>query len=489
MGMKQIDEIQKQSFHLGQAMGLLYWDNDVNIASGAVEERSLTIAALDQMRIKSLKNPEVATWILRAEQEDLSAIDRRELELFKKRFHLAKAVPDSLNAEFTKQSMNTEYQWRKLRFENDWKRIEPLLASVVRLAKEIAKYEAEVIKKSNYEVLMEGFFEEASIQSLDQIFGEVKTFVVQNFHQVRKSHYQVFGGAKEDQVKLNKEILPLIGFHSEKGRLDEATHPFCSSFMGEARLTTRYNENDFLISTSSTIHEVGHGLYELGLPSEHRGRLIGQSSSFLHEGQSLFYEKQIATSPEFAEFVAPLISQTLGHKGFTPENYLAPLLDVKPGFIRVDADEMTYPLHVILRYEIEKELFNGDLRVAEIPEVWDAKMQAYFGISTKGNFKDGCLQDPHWLAGQFGYFPLYLIGAMVAAQQFEALSQQDQEIQSKIKLGNFQDIKGWLTQNIWGQGSLYSPQQILKAATGNTLSAEPFLNYLKKRYLRVDYSA
>jgi carboxypeptidase Taq len=252
-------------------------------------------------------------------------------------------------------------------------------------------------------------------------------------------------------------------------------------------MTTRYTTAEFLSSLMGIIHETGHGLYEQGLPKEWSHFAVGKARGMsFHESQSLFVEKQIGRSAEFWEWAMPLVREHLGPAaidGWEIEDLLLHVHEVKTGLIRVDADETTYPLHVILRYEIEKGLVEGTIRPRDVPEEWHARMSEYLGLSTRDNYKDGPMQDVHWPSGAFGYFPSYTLGAMIAAQLWASLEKDHPGARDDMRNGRFVEINGWRRDKVWSQASRYSTPELLVRATGEKLNGRHFEEHLRRRYL------
>ena len=293
-----------------------------------------------------------------------------------------------------------------------------------------------------------------------------------------------FSSAK--QKALGLEVMKMLQFDFNHGRLDESMHPFCGGIPSDVRITTRYDENEFAQSLMGIIHETGHARYEQGLPKSLSGLPSGEARSMgIHESQSLFFEMQIGRSDSFIAHLANYAAKHFdGHNPelFSQENFYKLYTRVKKDFIRVDADELTYPAHVILRYEIERDLINGKIKHTDVPELWNNKMQTYLGLSTEGNYRNGCMQDIHWTDGAFGYFPSYTLGAMYAAQ-FMASMQKSVDVDAAIQSGDLSPIFSWLSDNIWSKGSLLTTDELVKQATGETLNTAHFQNHLRSRYL------
>jgi carboxypeptidase Taq len=291
---------------------------------------------------------------------------------------------------------------------------------------------------------------------------------------------------KPAQRALSLEVMQLIGFDFDGGRLDESTHPFSGGVPEDVRLTTRYREDDFLPSLMGTIHETGHARYEQNLPRDWLGQPIANARSMaLHESQSLSFEMQLGCSRPFVQLMAPLIVKHLGAQpAFEPDNLPRVLTRVQPGFIRVDADEVTYPAHVILRFEIERALIEGDIEPEDVPALWDEKMLALLGVDTRGNYRDGCMQDVHWPEALFGYFPCYSLGAMYAAQWFAAMRRATPDLDERIGRGELGVVFDWLRDNIWTQGSRWTTDELAIRASGEPLNPAHFKAHLERRYLQ-----
>jgi carboxypeptidase Taq len=284
-----------------------------------------------------------------------------------------------------------------------------------------------------------------------------------------------------------------LGFDFEHGRLDTSHHPFCGGVPQDVRITTRYDEQDCLSALLGVLHETGHAKYEQHRPARYVDQPVGRARSMsLHESQSLLLEMQVCRSPEFAQFLAPRMARSFpeaaraaqnGLSALSVQNVARVLTRVRPDFIRVEADEMTYPCHIVLRFEIERALIAGQLRVKDIPELWDLQMRHLLGLSTAGNFKDGCMQDVHWPAGLFGYFPTYTLGALTAAQLFQAAQRTLPQLGSAISNGDLSGLDSWLNERVWSQGCLLETPQLVQAATGAPLGAGAFVSHLRRRYL------
>jgi carboxypeptidase Taq len=287
------------------------------------------------------------------------------------------------------------------------------------------------------------------------------------------------------QRALGERLMRTVGFDFERGRLDVSLHPFCGGASNDIRLTTRYDEADFTKALMGVLHETGHALYEQGRPQAWLAQPVGAARGMaLHESQSLLVEMQAARSRPFLEFLAPLVRDAFGGSGpaWDADNLLRLYTRVAPGFIRVDADEVTYPAHVILRTRLERAMIAGDLAVAELPGAWNDGMTELLGI-TPPDDRRGCLQDIHWPSGGWGYFPTYTLGAAIAAQLFDAAGRAEPDLQPGLARGDFTPLVGWLRRSIHSQGSRLDSDALLTAATGRPLDPAVYRRHLERRYL------
>jgi carboxypeptidase Taq len=279
--------------------------------------------------------------------------------------------------------------------------------------------------------------------------------------------------------------MQVLGFDFSHGRLDISLHPFCSGVPEDVRITTRYDEEDFTTGLMAVLHETGHALYDRGLPAQWRHQPVGDAHSMaLHESQSLIIEMQACRSRQFIDYVAPLMREAFGGSGpsWEADNIHRLYTRVEPGLIRVDADEVTYPEHIILRYRLERALIGGDLDLADLPTAWNEGMQNMLGITPPSD-REGCLQDIHWPDGAWGYFPTYTLGAMTAAQLYDAARRADSEMEPGIARGDFGPLMRWLGAHVHAKASSLSPDALLTEATGKSLDVAVFKHHLEQRYL------
>lgn len=482
----------KKISHFNHLAAICGWDQAAMMPSGGNQARSEAMAELS-VHIHGLHTqPQLEEWFSDAENEALDAQQSATLRELKRQWQQANVLPEALVQAKSLAGSKCEHAWRSQRGENDWNGFAKNWAEVVKLSQEEAQIRAEANGLSPYDAMLDIYEPGTSSASLDQLFSDVKTWLPDLINQVidkqsTEQFIQPHGHFDTHQQKaLGLEVMSLLQFDFNHGRLDESVHPFCGGVPSDVRITTRYDQNEFVQSLMGIVHETGHARYEQGLPKTLAGLPSGEARSMgIHESQSLFFEMQVGRSEPFIAHLSRLAAKHfLGHDAalFTQENFHKLYTRVKKDFIRVDADELTYPAHVILRYEIERDLINGNIKHTDVPELWNQKMQQYLGLSTENNYKNGCMQDIHWTDGAFGYFPSYTLGAMYAAQ-FMAAMQKTVDVDSAIGSGDLTPIFTWLSDNIWSKGSLLTTDELVKQATGETLNAQHFQAHLRSRYL------
>jgi len=455
------------------------------------EARAGAMAEMDALMHRIRTDAQLAQWLQRAEDEDLGEIERANLREMRREWRAANALPQALVQAQSLASARCEHAWRSQRPANDWAGFLVNFRDVLALAREEAQRLADVGGLSRYDALMDRFEPGTTSAMVDTLFGELRQWLPQLIQRAieRQSQWSVvepvgpFSPAA--QRVLCERLMALLGFDFEAGRLDISAHPFCGGVPEDVRITTRFGTDDFLRSLMGTIHETGHARYEQGRPRQWLTQPVSLArSTAIHESQSLAFEMQVARSRPLAGLLAPLIAQAFGEQpAFEAENLYRLLTRVERGLIRVDADEATYPAHIILRYEIERALVEGEVEPEDIPALWDAKMMELLRVDTRGNFKDGPLQDVHWPVGAFGYFPGYTLGAMYAAQWFAAMRSSIPELDALLARGELAPMFDWLRDHIWAQGSRWSTAELALRASGEALNPAHFRRHLEARYL------
>ncbi|MEY8878888.1 MAG: carboxypeptidase M32, partial [Leptothrix sp. (in: b-proteobacteria)] len=384
-----------------------------------------------------------------------------------------------------------EHAWRSQRPANDWAGFVENFRPVVRIAREEALHLAEHTGLAPYDALIDRYEPGTTSAEVERLFGDLKTWLPDLVQRVRARQA---GQAvltpqgpfdRAAQKALSLAMMRRLDFDFDAGRLDESTHPFSGGVPEDVRLTTRYREDDFAQSLMGTVHETGHARYEQNLPRDWLGQPIARARSYgLHESQSLSFEIQLGAHPGFIAQMAPMLVAQFGDQpAFAVDNLCRLHTRVCPGLIRVDADELTYPAHVILRFEIERALIGGEIEVEDIPALWDQKMAAYLGLDTRGNHTDGALQDVHWPSGSFGYFPCYTLGAMYAAQWFATLRRERPDLDARIGAGDLAPVFDWLRSHIWQQASRWTTPELARRASGEALNPAHYRAHLEARYL------
>jgi carboxypeptidase Taq len=496
MSFAKLDTHCRRLESLDHAMAMLGVDEAVNMPAGGGEKRAEAMAGLAALHHEIATAPEVADWLSAAEGEDLDATKRAAVREFRRvHTNLTCLTADFVNRQVSTR-LRSEQLWRVARAANDWQGFLPALTDVIALAREEAARRAEVLGLAPYDAMMEQYDPGNRAADVEMVFAALKTFLKSFLPKALERQKERFAARPpkamegpfpiEAQKALGLELMAAIGFDLDHGRLDISHHPFCGGVPSDVRMTTRYQTNDFLSALMGILHETGHGLYEQNLPQAWQHQPVGKARGMMmHESQSLFVEKQIARHPAFWAYALPLARKHLGaHLGaISLEDLMQHVHRVKPGLIRVDADEATYPLHVILRFELEQQLITGKIEAKDLPEAWHSKMMDYFGLATIDTPKDGPMQDVHWPSGAFGYFPSYTLGALAAAQQFAAIKRAYPAIEDDMAAGRFDRLNAWRNEHIWAEASFHSTPDLMVRATGEPLNARHFMRHLEQRYL------
>jgi len=479
---------------LSEAEAILHWDMSTMMPSGGAAGRSEQLAELKAVQHGLLTAPEVEEWLDQASsQDDLSGEQQANLNEMKRTWIHATALSENLVIALSKSEAACENVWRTARENADFALVHPKLEELLIVVKEVAAAKAERLGLSLYDALLDQYEPDMRSEEIDKEFSSLEEFLPDFLQRVLAHQAQQESIAQpqgpfpiEKQKSLGIHFMKALGFDFDHGRLDVSLHPFSGGTSEDLRITTRYDENDFTTSLMGVLHETGHALYDKGLPTDWRMQPAGEARGMgMHESQSLLIEMQICRSRDFIKFATPFIAEAFNGEGLAwqTDNLYRLYTCVKPDFIRVDADEVTYPAHVILRYRLEKAMIEGNLDTKDLPEAWNESLAKLLGITPPSD-RDGCLQDIHWYDGAWGYFPTYTLGAMMAAQIFQAAKNADSSIIPGIQNGDFRPLMEWLRQNIHSKGSLHSTKEILIQATGKPLDAEIFKNHLENRYLQ-----
>lgn len=482
--------------HLNGIMSTLSWDQEVMMPAGASEARAKQIAALAGIIHGRMTDPALGECLDELGEKrfnefgDTEQCNIREAQRI---YDSETKVPRWLVQELAELSSRGHSIWVVARQENKFIDFAPVIKRFLALKKEWAQCVWPDLKP--YDANIDLFERGTTMEIITPIFEYLKEELIPLIHTIQNHSYQQDTSflegdfAFDKQEALARKIIQDMGFNFEKGRMDVSVHPFCGgSHPTDVRITTRYTNNNFIESLYAVIHEAGHALYEQGRPYDLMGDLPASESLTMgiHESQSLFWERMIAQNRPFCTYYFEMIRATFSDslQFITEDSFYLAINKCKPNFIRVEADELTYPLHIILRYEIEKGLFDGSILVNDLPQVWDELMINYLGIKPPTD-SVGVLQDSHWSGGAFGYFPSYTLGAIYACQFYMALLGEQPDIEKNIAAGNFGLIKKWLNEKIHCQGRLYTPQQIVQLVTSEDLRPDYFVDYLKKKYREI----
>lgn len=481
--------------HLNGVMSTLGWDQEVMMPAGAGEARAKQMTALAGVIHERMTDPALGDCLneLKEKNSDcLSEVERCNIREALHSYELETKVPKRLVQELAELSSRGQGIWVMARQKNKFSDFAPVLKRFLALKTEWAQCVSPDLNP--YDANIDLFERGTTMDMITPLFERLKQTLIplieaiQNHPQQPDTLFLQGRFALDKQEALARKISQDIGFNIQQGRIDVSVHPFCGgSHPTDVRITTRYKDSDFIESLYSVIHETGHALYEQGRPYELGDVPAAESLTMgIHESQSLFWERMIAQSKPFCSHYFDTIRATFPDnlQSATVDSFYRAINTCKPGFIRVEADEVTYPLHVILRYEIEKGLFDDSIRVDDLPGIWNELVQKYLGITPPTDTL-GVLQDSHWSGGAFGYFPSYTLGAIYACQFYNTLMTEQPETEMNIATGNFAPIKGWLNEKIHRQGRLYTPQELVQRVTGEALSPHHFIHYLTTKYSEI----
>jgi carboxypeptidase Taq len=475
----------------GHLQSIAQWDQAANMPPNGNDARGLALAEIAKLVHGLRTDPQLRSDLSRARDEPLDEAQRANLHEIERDWFRANALPSELVERRALVTSRCEYAWRTQRQANDWTGFLPNLREVFAVGREEARRLADQTGLSPYDALIDRHEPGMRGATIDRLFGEVRQWLPGLISKVADKQARETTIApcgpfdRGAQRALCERVMGLLGFDFDGGRLDVSAHPFSGGVPEDVRLTTRFRDDEFVQSLMGTIHETGHGRYEQNLPRELLGQPVAEARSMgIHESQSLAFEMQLGCHPGFVGLLAPLVREAFGEQpAFAPDNLHRLLTRVQPGFIRVDADEVTYPAHVMLRFEIERGLIEGRYEVEDIPALWDEQMMALLGVDTRGNYKDGPMQDVHWAEGLFGYFACYTLGAMYAAQWFAAMRRAMPDLDARIRAGELAPVFAWLRENIWLQASRWTTDELALRASGETLNPAHFRAHLESRYL------
>lgn len=489
----RLEEIFRKANTLGDALSVLHWDMSTMMPEGGAAARGEQLALLKTLHHQFVTAPELPDLLAEAEGQVTEPWERANLDEMRRAWVHAAAVPADLVEAIAKAESTCEMAWRQAKPAADFKAVLPHLETVLGLIRQMGAAKAEALGVGIYDALLDPFEPGGSAAAIDRVFADLEAFLPGFIGealeaQARRPAPRLPAGPfpAERQRALGLELMAALGFDFDHGRLDTSFHPFCGGYPGDVRITTRYDEADFTSAMMGVLHETGHALYEAGLPGGRwRHQPVAKARGMqIHESQSLLVEMQVCRSRDFMGWAAPRMRAAFDGQGpeWEADNLYRHGIQVERGFIRVDADEVTYPAHVIIRYGLERALVEGRMILADLPAAWNEGYRRLLGI-TPPDDRLGCLQDIHWYGGLWGYFPTYTLGAMSAAQLFDAARRQDPAIVPAIAAGDFRPLMAWLKANVHAKASSLSTTELLVEATGKPLDAEVFKAHLRERYL------
>ncbi len=480
---------KNMAFHT--AINIIDWDANTLAPEEASEYTAKAMGILSQEQFTSLINPKVKEIMEGLKEEELSQTEKTILRRLKKEYQKSEAVPANEMREFTELAARATNVWQKAKKEQNFSLYAPYLEKIVEYKKKFAGYS----KKeggSLYNVLLDGYEESFHVEELDRFFSKLKEEIIPLLKKVEQAEeiddsffYQEYD--IEKQKEFNVFLAEYMGFNFKRGVIAESEHPFTTSWHNhDVRITTHYYKDNLSSAILSTIHEGGHALYEQGIRDEFTQTLVGDGASCaMHESQSRFYENVLGRSEAFWEPLYPKLQDTfpkqLGQVSLG--QFVRALNKVKADFIRTEADELTYCLHIMVRYELEKQMIEEDVPVDKLPGLWNQKYQEYLGI-TPNNDKEGILQDVHWSMGDMGYFPSYALGNAFAAQIYHTMK-KELPVEELLRKGKIAEITAYLREHIHQYGASKEPREMLKALTGEEFNPDYYIQYLKEKFEQV----
>ena len=477
---------------LGATGGILSWDQETMMPAGGVELRSQQLAILARLQHQMSTDPKVGEFISQCEADRAfmasDSVESANIVELRRDFDQATKLPERLISEFAEVSSKAQHEWATARKASDFKMFLPWLEKLVALNREKAACLGIPAGGEPWDALADTYEPGCTAASVTKVFTPLRARLV-------KLLGDLMGGSRRPSNRFNELALPIeaqakfvrmvvesIGFDFQRGRLDSSTHPFCGgSHCNDVRMTTRYSETCLNDALGSSMHEAGHGMYEQGLPSRAIGTPAGTAVSLgIHESQSRLWENQVGRGLPFWKWCAPKLEGFFGRSvdGFSLDELYGAANIVEPGFIRVDADEATYNMHVMVRFEIERLLIAGSLAPKDLPGEWNRRYKEYLGLTVPDD-RRGCLQDVHWSMGAFGYFPTYTLGTLYSAQFFDAAKKAMPGLEDGFAKGDFVPLREWLNREVHSHGRRFLPEELCKRVTGSPLSSEHYLNYLE----------
>lgn len=479
-----------KSMALRTALGLLSWDTETIAPPEATEQTAKVVGILAREEYDTIINDKVKELVskLKEDGEELNEIERGIIKELSKEFERLEKIPADEYSRFYELTSLSAVKWAEAKNENDYSRFMPVLKEVISYVKKFAEYR----KKDGqaiYDLILSDFEEDFNMEKLDIFFGKLKDALIPLIKEIKEKE-KPDSGFIFQQFDIDKQkqfahfIAEYVGYDFNRGILSESEHPFTGNLHNkDVRITSHYFEDNLESGIFSVIHEVGHGLYEMNIPDEMTQTKVGEGSSMgLHESQSRFLENLIGKNKAFWEPIYPKLQATFPEQlnNVTLDDFMRGINRTYPSLIRTEADELTYSLHVLIRYEIEKKIFNEDYPVEQLPDLWNELYYEYLGVKPE-NFSEGILQDIHWSQGSFGYFPSYAIGSAVSSQLLHQM-RKELDFEGLLRKGEIAPIISWLSDKVHKYGKLKNTNEILMLATGEGFNADYYINYLTEKF-------
>jgi carboxypeptidase Taq len=474
--------------NIGAAAGLLSWDQQVMMPEGGTPARSQQLSTLSGLRHELLTDAAVGDALDALDDADLDDEQEAVVREVRRHYERAALVPQDLVEQISEKTSEALPAWEEAKAEDDFSTFAPHLEDLIELKKE---YAAHIDPDADpYEVLFADYEPYLDLDTAREVLDRLREVLVPLIEDIRESDAELaapFAGgtySEDAQEALSRDILTTLGYDWDHGRLDTSSHPFTSGTQFDSRVTTRFKEDDPLDALTATVHEFGHAFYTLGLPRDQYGSPLGDSRDLtVHESQSRLWENHVGRTEPFWELIADDVREAFeGLDDVSPHALYEGANNVyEDNLVRVEADELTYHLHIIIRFEIEQALIAGDLDVEDVPDVWNDKYEEYLGIRPETD-TEGCLQDIHWSHGNFGYFPTYSLGSVLAAQLAHHVEQDIDDFAGMVRDGEFEPLQAWLREHVHRYGARYTTPDLIEVATGEPYTADYFVDYVTEKY-------
>ncbi len=495
---KQLMARSKDLVVLGSAGAIIHWDMETKMPPRAIQLRSQQLALLEQIGHKMLTDAENGRLLDAIERhpdyDSFDQVSRRNVHLTRKAYDEATKLPEELVTETAKQQAIAIDVWKKAKAAKDYSMFKPELAKLFDLRMQAAEILQRVKEtKTPYDALIDIFEPKMTGEAISRVFKEMREGLIKVLDSIEAAPNQPDTSILEAEMpvevqrKIAEALSEFIGYDVKSseagGRIDETEHPFSTGYYDDVRITTHYHEDQFISSVFSVLHEGGHALYEQGLPREWMYQPAGAGCSMgIHESMSRFVENFVGRSREFWSYFLPrLVDMSGALKGVNLDQLHPAINRVRRSKIRIEADEVTYGLHIIIRFEMERDLFAGKLEIDELPQVWNQKYRDYIGVEVEHD-SEGVMQDTHWAGGSFGYFPSYALGNIYGGMIRVKMEESLPDWRHKIGEGSFDEVRAWLTENVYRYGNLYDPEDLIQVVTGGPMNIEPFINYLDGKF-------